>query len=636
MNRSVLAVAAAGLLLASPAAAQVVELDEVLVTAGRTAAPARSVGRAHTIVEGEALERDQVREVSDALRRVPGVSVSRSGSFGGFTQVRLRGAEASHVLVLIDGVRANRGSDGGYDFGGLLGGDIERIEVLRGPQSAFFGSQALAGVINIITKGGLREGLEVRATAEGGAFGTGYGHLSARGGGAGYDFAVSGSARSTQGIDLSRFGRERDGDVNGTLNGRLTVDLADGLTLDGSFRLVHRRNELDGTDFATGLPVDAQEETRVRDLVGGLGLTAVSPDGALTQRLRLSGNDATLRAFAEGERNGEGGGSKGRRVGALYQASHAFDGPAGASHVVTGGYEFERESFRQLEPVFDPSQLDTQSRDMHALVGEYRGTFLDQFHLTGAVRQDFNDAFEDAATYSLSGAWVLPGRETRLHASLGTGVQNPNFYDQFGFIPGSFAGNPQLRPEKSFGWDIGVEQGFLGRALVVDATYFDQDLENEIVTLFLPDFTSTPVNEEGRSRRRGVELAATLDLGNGFSAGASYTYTDASDPEGEREVRRPRHAGSLSAAYVFDEERARLFTDIAFNGRMEDDAFGSAGARRVGLGSYTLVTLGGSYRFTEHLEGFARVENLLGEAYEEVYGYSAPGRGAFAGLNARF
>lgn len=642
MQLKLLSTGLALLLLGGSALAQEIQLDEVLVTAGRTPAPTQSVGRAYTILEGERLEADQVRDVADALRRVPGLSVSGTGTFGGLTQLRVRGSEGNHVLVLIDGVEASETSTGEFDFGTLLAAEVERIEVLRGPQSAFFGSNALAGVVNIITKGGIRNGRAADVTIEGGSFGTGYGAASLRGGGTRWDGAISVAGRSTDGFNLSRFGTEDDGSRNATLNAKGTFDLTETLTLDGNLRAVDQRVDTDGADFVfpptatAGRIIDTDEDGESTDLLGSVGLTSVLLDGALTQRLRLSGNETRRTFDVDGTRSSA---SEGSRIAGLYQATYAFETPefAEAKHQITGGYEIERETFRAREPVFDATQLERQRRDLQGLVAEYRGTFLDQFHLTGAVRQDFNDAFEDVATYSASAAWQIPNRGTRLHASLGTGVTNPTFFEQFGFIPGSFIGNESLKPEESFGWDIGVEQRFLDDRLVVDLTYFRQDLENEIVTLFTPTFRSTAENQEGTSKRQGVEVAGTLNIFDGFSATASYTYTDATDPDGEIEVRRPKHSGSFTAAYVFADDRARIFAETIFNGRMDDLEFaGITADGRVTLDSYTLVTIGGSYKFTDTLEGFARVENLFDEDYEEVFDFRTAGRGAFAGLKARF
>jgi vitamin B12 transporter len=619
----------------------VVKLDSVLVTDGRTPIEQEKSGRAFTVITGEQLEKNQVRYVADALRQVPGFAVSRTGSVGGFTQVRVRGAEANHLLVMIDGVEVSETSGGEVDFGSLLVDDIDRIEVLRGPQSAFWGSNATAGVVNIITKRGERNGFTTDARSDAGTDGTFLGGVALRGGGENYDVALSGTFRRTNGFNISDFGTEKDGDRNATLNGKFTVDLSPDLTVDGTLRYVNQKNEFDDQDFSfppgpkQGLVIDTDDETTLREFFGSVGASYVSLDGALTQKARFTGSDTMREYFTDGS---EASSNEGDRYTGNYQATYGFDTPGmlDARHQFTGGYEWERETFA-------PSHLiETFSRKTNSLIGEYRGEFLDQIYINAGVRQDFNDRFEDAATWSLSGAWKIPDRGTRLHASVGTGVTNPTFFEQFGFLPDTFVGNPSLIPEESLGWDIGVEQTFFNDGLVADITYFNQDLTNEIATVFDPDtFFSSPINRDGKSKRQGVEVSAMVDFFNGFTATATYTYTDATEQTIAggprlREVKRPEHSGSLTAAYAFYEDRARIFGEVVFNGKMEDLAFVPSLPPRVMPDPYTVVTVGGSFKFTEHLEAYGRVENLFDEDYQEVFGYNTQGRTAFLGLKGTF
>jgi vitamin B12 transporter len=619
----------------------VVALPQVIVSAGRTPVEQEKNGRAFTVVTGEELEQRQVRFVADALRQIPGFAVSRRGSYGGMTQVRVRGAEANQLLVMIDGVEVSETSTGEFDFGSLLVGEIDRIEVLRGPQSASFGSNAMAGVVNIITRRGERNGFSSTAKAETGTDGTGFGSVAVSGGAENYDLALSGAFRRNEGFNISDFGSEKDGDRNGTLNGKINVDLAPNLAVDGTLRFVDRESEVDPQDFTFGSPTTGyvidglDDRTATQELFGSVGATYVALDGALTHRARFTGSETQRDNYDQGTIASE----EGSRTNATYQATYAFDTPGflQAKHQITGGAEWEHERFL-------PSQLtSTLERNTHSLVAEYRGEFLDQFYLNAAARNDWNDRFEDATTFSLSGAWRIPNTQTRLHASVGSGVTNPTFYEQFGFLPDTFVGNPNLVPEESIGWDIGVEQGFFDRRLVLDVTYFNQNLTNEITTVFgsAPDFFSSPINRDGKSKRQGVEVSATVALWDNFSATASYTYTDATEQTLAggprlREVRRPEHAGSISANYRFDEDRAQVFGEVVFNGKMIDNAFVPALPARVTLDSYTVINVGGSYKLNDHLEAYGRIENLLDEDYEEVFSYNAPGRTAFIGVKGTF
>ena len=608
------------------------KLDAIVVRDGLTDVELKKSGRAITVITGDQIEKNQIRFVSDALRLVPGVSVSRTGANGGLTQVRMRGAEGNHVLVMIDGVEANDDGQGEFDFGSLIADDIERIEVLRGPQSTFWGANAMAGVINIITKRGERGAPVSTARTEIGTDGTLMGALSTRGGGEDYDYSLAGALRRSSGFNISDLGNEDDGDRNGTLNGKFTIDLSPETSIDGTLRHVNRRTDTDPQDYDTAKTYDANDYSKSREFYGSVGITNEALDGALTQKARFSGND--IYRFNRTEATGDSW-NDGNRYNATYHVSYRFDDLEGQVHQLAGGYEWQRETF-------SPSHLtQTFARNSHSLIGEYRGEFLDQFYLNGGLRQDWNDAFDDAVTWTLSGAWQIPDLDTRLHASVGTAVTNPTFYEQFGYFPGRFIGNPNLKPEESLGWDIGVEKSFFDGGLVVDVTYFNQNLESEIATVYNSSFLATPVNRSGESKRQGVEGSATIDFFNGLTSTASYTYVDATEQTNAggprlQEVRRPRHSGSIDAAYVFYDDRARVFAEAVFNGKMQDVVFATFLPPRVALAGYTLVNVGGSFKVNDTVEVFGRIDNLFDRDYEEVYGFNTPGITAFAGLKATF
>ena len=616
-------------------AGEATDLGEILVSAGRTPAPEVTVGATHTVITGEELERRQVRFVADALRAVPGLAVSQTGATGGVTQVRVRGAEANHVLVLIDGVEASEVSQGEFDFGGLLAADIERIEVIRGPQSARWGTNATAGVISIVTRGGIRNGIAGGLRLETGTDRTILINPSVRGGAEAFDFALSGVFRRNDGFNISDFGSEEDGHRNATLNARFTADLSRTLVLDGNLRYTDRSVESDEQDFSfgpnQGLVLDAFDWTDTQEALGGLGLTWSLMDGALVQEARLTANDNERQGYTAGALSLS---NKGSRVVGSYQATFTLDTPsfADARHTFTAGAEWKRESFRN-DPPAPPASLAEQSRRTRSLVAEYRGEFFNRLFLSGAVRFDDNDAFDDATTYSASAAYLLPNTGTRLHASVGTGVTNPTFYEQFGFDPASFVGNPNLQPEESFGWDAGIEQSFLDGRLVIDATYFRADLENEIATDFSV-FPFTAINLPGTSERQGLELSLTASPLPGLSVTGSYTYILSEDGTGLSELRRPKHAAALNLGYAFPDGRARVFGDVIYNGEMPDSEFVTFG--RATLDDYVLVNVGGDYALSESVTLYGRVNNLLDEDYEEIFGFNTAGVTGFVGVRLTF
>jgi len=635
--------AVALMLGAGAAAAQSAEplvLPPLVVTASRTAVEAKEVGSAITVITAEEIERKQVRFVSDILRQVPGVAVNRAGNMGALTQVRIRGAEGNHTLVIIDGVEVNDPMNASeFDFSSLLADDIERIEVLRGPQSAIWGSDTIGGVVNIVTKRG-REGVHGRASAEGGSFGTYRMNAGLSGGTEAARASVSGSLFDTDGINVGSTGSEKDGYRNGTLNVTGDVDLSRNLSVALNGRYTKAKTEGDRQDFdfpatpTQGLVVDSDDYTETEQIYGRAEARLSLFDGAWQQKLGAAMTRAD-RDTVESGTTSESTGTKGKLD---YQSTFLFDTPtlADAAHSLTFYVEREHQDFRNRSEGF-PSADQYRGTTDHGYVGEYRVGLWDQLFLSAALRFDDNERFEDATTYRGTAAYVVPGSGTRLHASYATGATNPTFFELFGFDPNTFVGNPDLKPETSKGWDAGVEQKFLDDRVLIDVTYFETDLRDEIQTAFLPGFLATPVNLSGKSTRRGIEVTAQARVTDAFDLAGSFTWLDAEEPGGRSEVRRPDYMASASANYRFLGGRANVNLGVDYNGRAIDNEFvDSTGRIRVGLDDYVLVNLAASYRLTDNVELFGRVENLLDEDYQDVYGFDTPGIGAYAGIKVAF
>lgn len=615
---------------ACPAYAQAIEnqqattvLKEIVIRNGLTDSPLRKSGRSVTVITAEELESQNIQYVSDALRSVPGFAVSRSGSYGSLTQVRVRGAEGNHLLVMIDGVEVNDPDSGEFDFSSLATYDIDRIEIIRGPQTTFAGSNAMAGVVNIVTKSGVSGKSTSSAQTEFGSNGRKMGALSTRGGSQGIRYAFSATAQDTDGINIAESGDEKDGNRNTTLNGKVSLDLFESTTLDGSLRHVRAYNDIDAGDP----PADSDHFSKNRETYGALTLTNRALDDQLTQKLLLSASD--IYRFTHGQ-YGDGW-QDSNRYRAGYQATYTFDQSDAIKHAFTLGTDWKRE-------VHNTERYSSAfSRNTTSILGEYKGEYFDQLFINLGARHDWNDAFKDAATWTTSAAWAIPDSQLRLHASAGTAVTNPTFTEQFGYTPSGFNANPSIRPERSLGWDVGAEVQ-LSDELSIDLTYFNQNLKDEIYT----DYTaSMSLNRDGLTKRQGVEISAKLDLDNGITLGGSYTYTDASVQKTaggtrERAKRRPEHSGSLDASYVFYDNRARIFAEAIFNGKMDDTGYVGWSSFDVTLKNYTLVNIGGSFKFSDQIEGYARIENLFDTRYTEVYGYNTPGITGFAGLKATF
>lgn len=624
---SSLALLTAMLATALPASAQQTTLDVLRITAaGLTPFEEKEIGRSYTVIDSTTLEQTKAAYVADVLRTVPGFAVSQMGSKGGMTQVRVRGAEGNHVLVLIDGVPVSEHSTGEFDFGRLAVANIERIEILRGPQSAFWGANAMAGVINIVTKSAGSDGLHGSLGGEFGSDGTKMTSGSLEYGQDNFQASGSLTLRDTDGFNIASLGDELDGATHIDANARFKADITPYLTLDGTVRYGRLIADTDEQDDFTAIVKDALYQSKVNELYGATGLGWTSEDGLWFQNARISAGTLERQST---DQYGYAA-NTGDRYKVSYQVGRHFDTPGflDATHTVTLGYDLVHETFQKLQP----TKLDLQTRTTHSLVGEYRGTYLDQFFLTAALRHDFNDAFSDVTTYSVSGAWQIPDIGTRLHASVGTGSTNPTFIEQFGFTPALFVPNPNLLPETSFGWDVGVEQTLLDGVVVLDATYFNQTLENVIATEGFP--LSTVVNRTGTSTRQGVELSASVNVFDGLKAGVTYTYVDARQPNGTQEIRRPRHSGSVSVAYTFADIPLTLHSEVVLTGENPDTDFGTFS--RVTIPAYAVVNGGFNYQVSDQVEVYGRVHNLFDTKYQEVYGFNTQGRTFYAGARAKF
>jgi vitamin B12 transporter len=630
----VLALAAAATTAAALGASAVAQeeaddSDLIVVTGSRTPIERKKIASPLTVVTGEELQLEGVQYVGDALRQVPGVAVSRTGSFGGQTQIRVRGAEGNHVLVLLDGVEVAAADSGEVDFSSLLTGDIERIEVLRGPQSGLYGSNALAGVVNIITRRG-GDGLSLDAEVEAGSFETWQGRINgAVGDGRSY---VSGaySYRETEGFNTSINGDEKDGDENQTVYLRAGSQLTDFFRIDGNVRFVDKSSDTDGFDFSggpdQGLSIDDDSTVDAEDRNYGASARLDLMDDRWTTI--LSG------FYLETQQTGMAGGfdsygGETSRSKIALQSGFTF-GHANAVSRVTGFAEREEETYLNTV-TFDPSQDVEQDRTLNGFGLEYRLELWEQLYLSAAARLDRNDDFDDAETLSLGASWVIGESGLRLHASYGTGVTNPTFSEQFGFVPGTFVGNPNLTPEKAEGFDFGLEQTLFGGAALLDVTFFQSTLEDEIVSAF-----PSVANDAGESERRGIETSLSADVA-GFSLTGSYTFTDADDPDGTDEVRRPEHMASFDVSRRFLADRLGLAAGVVYNGDMLDNDYrnyytNGFVAEMTPVDAYALVRISGDYQITDSVALFGRVENALDEDYTETIGYAAPGAAAFAGV----
>ncbi len=617
-----------------PTIAQTIfHFDELVISGSHTPTNKNLTGSANTVLNAEQIERTGVIYAVDALRQVPGVTVSQSGPSGALAQVRIRGSEANHVLVLIDGVEMNSPGDGEFDFSRLLAANIERIEVIRGAQSGIYGANAHAGVINIITRSGRGEdGLTSHAFAEYGSFDTVTTGVGFTAGVGPIDMAFNIAHNRTDGFNIAPTGNEDDGSFNTTVTGKVGVDLNQHFRLETVLRVVDRMSETDNqfTQFVT----DGNNRSDGRDVAGRVALLGEFMDGALTSKAQYSGSRTELVSFFGAPAFFFG--SEATRLNYSWQTDYRFSSNmfGGTDHTITGFIEHETQQFFQFGPFAAPLLLGQLERDMTGIAGEYRIEFGDTSSISGALRHDINDAFDDATTWRLTGSHRLVNLDTRFHASVGRGVTNPTMIEQFGFFP-PFVGNPNLTPESSISWDAGIEQAFHDGAFVIDVTYFSAVLEDEIVTRFILG-ASTPINLAGESKRRGVEVSANWNPNANWSFNGSYTYTHSEEPGGIPEIRRPNHQASASLTHNFADGRAHLTLNALYNGEMPDTVFTFPVAGTTILDDFFVVGVTGSFEVRDGVEVYGRVTNLFDEDYQEVFSFETAGVAAYAGVRVKF
>jgi vitamin B12 transporter len=629
----------------------VFSLDGLVVTVSPTPRSVETVTRHVTILDGSELRASGIASVADALRDVAGVDVVRNGSFGATTSLFMRGGESDHTLVLVDGVQVNR-AGGGFDFSSLLIDNVERIEIVRGPSSALYGSDAMAGVIQVITRSG-RGAPRVGARVETASFREPRGvlvdglRLSAdlTGGSDRFAYSAALSRESTDGLlDFNnRFRRSVfSGRAGFVPDDRTRVDLSVGVSdrayhrpTDGSGQVVDRNAFDFGDETLSDLRVTRSVSEHV-ELQGLLGVSEL--DGGTDDAPDDSSDAESFRSLDHFRR------ATGELRANLYLGSA----------VVTLGGELESErqrSFSESTSSFGDSYGRSEDERSN------RAAFVHATHerglvaLNAGVRAEDNERFGTGVTWQSGISVHLPGRPgTRVRASLGTAIKEPSFFENF--ATGFVIGNPDLDPERSRAWEVGAEHAMEG-GVTMQATWFDQRLEDLIQYTFAPPSPGDPnYHNVAGAASRGLELGAAVRR-QSFDVRAAYTWLHTevtnsgfdSGPgaelvDGDRLLRRPTHTLAVGGSAVLM-DRGRAHTSVSFVGERADRSFDPVtfAPTRESLPSYVLWTVGTEWRILDagprrpSVSVSARVENLLDESYEEAWGFAAPGRQLYLGLS---
>jgi outer membrane cobalamin receptor len=613
--------------------------EQVLVSAVRGEALASTLGVSASVIEGERLAEREAPLLLPVLEEVPGLAVARTGGPGRQGSAFIRGGESRFARILVDGVPVNE-PGGAYDFGASVPLEMERIEVVRGAASSLYGTDALAGVIHMVTRRPRAgEPARVALEADGGSFGWRRGHAGTSGRRSAFDWTLGAQWLETDSQGDNAFFRQTSAAgalglaLRESTNARLTVRLEDSDTGTPG-QVAFGRPDLDAhfqrLSLVAGLELRHTAGGALHEVRAGLAASEQLTLNPLDSGPFLASWEGRTGAFpipdfvdAVGFHNDSDRLSFGYRV----------ERPAGSSHLLTAGVDVERET-----GALGSAELQHPRRTNVGGYVQDRMLLGERVHLTLGGRLEHNGSFGTRAVPRLAVAWRPGGEDTVVRASAGAGIKEPDFFQSFG-SPFT-AGNPDLDPERSRTFDLGIERRLLGGRLRVEATAFHHDYLDQIAFTVV-DFTTFEgmyVNI-GRTRARGLELAAQAAPRNGLRVLAQYTLLDGEvrvSPArfnplyavGRPLVRRPRHQGSLTAQA--GNARASAGATLVAVGRRADSDF--AGLDLMENAGYARLDVRARVRVAGALTAFAVGENVTDRRYQEALGYPAPGRALRLGL----
>lgn len=587
---------------------------DIVVVASGVAQDADTVGQAITVVDREEIEQRQTVSVADLLATTPGVTLARNGGPGGVTSLFVRGANSDQLLVLIDGVRVNdvASPTGAYDFGNIQTGSIERIEVLRGANSVIWGSQALGGVVNIITPGATASpGFSATANGEYGDFETGEaaGTLSYVAGPV--RASVGGAWFSTAGISARNTDPDRDKNDQYQLNGRLDVTLTEGVAVD--LRGFQSRSYVEVDDF--------NDSSVTHQTNGYAGLRGSFLDGVLNLRASYS--------ISSNRRDYDGAFGASRFTGRSERVALQGDWRINAMATLIAGAE---EEWQEANGTF---LSEAQNSHIRSVYGQLQLMPLDGLTVSGGVRHDDHREFGGNTSLGGNMAWRIGS--TLLRASYAEGFKAPAL-DQL-FNSGYFA--PYLQPERSRNIDLGIEQSFLSDRVTARVTYFDRITRNQ-AEFFSCSTAPNPLCDRpgtyayylsvDRASADGVEAELSVRPAADLVLSTNYSFVNARDRSGQyaglQLRRRPRQ--SLNSAIDWTPGRFGLGATV----RVVSDSFDDFD-NRIRLDGYTLVDLRASVAISDQLSLYGRIENLFDEDYVTAATFNSFGRAAYVGVRAR-
>ena len=652
MNKKILYLTVAALMI-FPAIAMAEEteegkiktLDEVVVTATRTESTLGKVGGSSvTVITAEDIEAQQHSTVNQILRGTLGIDIGSEGSFGSRTAVFMRGADPKNTLVLIDGIMVNDSADPtrNADLANITVDNIERIEIVRGPLSALYGSNATAGVINIITKKGSGKP-SYYAAVEGGSYNTWKAYGGTSGSVDKFSYSLSGAFTDTDGFsaanadnDLIPQGNntsEDDGWENATVSGRFGFDITSKSDINAVFRYIKSEVYFDGWKYYdsdnflnVGYAFDdpsssgaKEQHTDNEQLFGKISLHSMMYSDFFESDFYVQGTKQDRQTY-------ENDGSKS----ADYLGKNMEFGWQGALHYSNDSVSFGASYFKEeMEQNTFYSSIDDKTADTKSIWLQNQLFIGESLDFVAGIRVDDHENFGSEVIYRVAPAYTISKTQTLLKASYGTGFRAPSLFELYD----PTYGNTDLEPEESDGWDVGFEQPLDNQRVLFGATYFENTYKNRIGYEWLGGWDYIINQLPGDTNTSGVEVFAKWQATNDLDFGLNYSYTETEDPNGKRLVRRPRNKASLNIRYRFLEKGLINIDTLWVDDR---DTIPSAtdlnGNQITTLDSYTLVNVSARYDLTDMIQIYGRIANLFDEEYEESWSYATPGLSGYLGL----
>lgn len=614
-------------------------LNPVVVTATRTPQPLDKTGSSLSVISGADIDTQQQQFVTDALAQVPGLNVSRSGGPGQTTSLYIRGAEAGESLVLVDGIRISDPSapDGAAVLGDLLVNNISRIEVLRGPQSTLYGSDAIGGVVNVLTQRGGTQPFQGTLEGEGGTYGSYRLNGAAHGTVGALDYGGAVNYYDTRGISAACAcdgNTEPDGYRNFGATANLRFHASDTLSIDLRVFYTKSHTDIDGFPPPNFTFMDDPEFGRNQLLAGYAAVTDSLLDGRVTQRLALVGSDSDRRYYGvfgdappfafSPARNffAQGGATRAEYQGVI---------EADANNEVTYGAETQLSTI-QTASIFDLSPTPTTGRDrLTGYYGQWQSTIARQLTLTGGLRYDDDREFGGHTSYKLAAAWRL-GDNTLLRANYGNGYKAPTLYQQFSAFSNPFG---PLQPEKADGWEVGFDQDLLDKRVRASVTYFNRN-EHDLIDFddCFPNFDAgCATRPQGyyfnidHVHVHGVETGLVAHPASSWSAWLNYTNLRALDELTDLNLARRPHITANAGLTWSSPSGSSLGASYGYTGARFDDA-----GNFTPLAAAEDVSLYATYALSREVQLLARLDNLFKNRSEPVAGYGYMGEAIYAGV----